>query len=205
MQPASIYLDHNATTPLDPEVLGAMTPYFLTAGNAESRHSFGRRARRAWDEAKETVAEVLGADPAEVIFTSGGTEANNLAVFGLAGAESSPGHVVSSVIEHPAVVEPLLNAAEQIEKDGDDGFVIQLKEIFRLEGQEIAGTENVLVRIQQLPKRSRKRVELQGLANLQVLYVRAELGQGSRGRQAELKKRLRQRVPASRPRAQSRS
>jgi cysteine desulfurase len=107
MHPASIYLDHNATTPLDPEVLCAMSPYFLMAGNAESRHAFGRAARRAWEEAKETVARILGADTAEVIFTSGGTEANNLAVFGLAGAESSPGHVISSAIEHPAIAEPL--------------------------------------------------------------------------------------------------
>ena len=107
MNPAPIYLDHNATTPLDPEVLDAMRPYFLTAGNAESRHAFGRSARRAWELAKETVARILGADPAEVIFTSGGTEANNLAIFGLAGAESSPGHVVSSPIEHPAIAEPV--------------------------------------------------------------------------------------------------
>jgi cysteine desulfurase len=107
MHPAPIYLDHNATTPLDPDVLCAMSPYFLTAGNAESRHAFGRSARRAWDEARESVAQILGADPAEVIFTSGGTEANNLAVFGLAGAETSPGHVISSTIEHPAIAEPL--------------------------------------------------------------------------------------------------
>ena len=84
-----------------------MRPYFLTAGNAESRHAFGRTARRAWELSKETVAQILGADPSEVIFTSGGTEANNLAVFGLAGAESSPGHVVSSPIEHPAIAEPV--------------------------------------------------------------------------------------------------
>jgi cysteine desulfurase len=107
MHPAPIYLDHNATTPLDPEVLDAMRPYFLAAGNAESRHAFGRLARRTWELAKETVAQILGADPVEVIFTSGGTEANNLAVFGLAGAVSLPGHVVSSPIEHPAVAEPV--------------------------------------------------------------------------------------------------
>jgi cysteine desulfurase len=107
MNPQPIYLDHNATTPLDPEVLDAMRPFFLTAGNAESRHTFGRSARRAWELSKETVARILGADPGEVIFTSGGTEANNLAVFGLAGAESSPGHVVSSPIEHPAIAEPV--------------------------------------------------------------------------------------------------
>lgn len=107
MHPTPIYLDHNATTPLDPDVLEAMRPYFLTGGNAESRHAVGRSARRGWELAKETVAQILGADPTEVIFTSGGTEANNLAIFGLAGAEDSPGHVVSSPIEHPAVAEPV--------------------------------------------------------------------------------------------------
>jgi cysteine desulfurase len=107
MHPAPIYLDHNATTPLDPEVLEAMRPYFLAAGNAESRHACGRQARRGLELAKETVAQILGALSTEVIFTSGGTEANNLAVFGLAGAESSPGHVVASPIEHPAISEPV--------------------------------------------------------------------------------------------------
>jgi cysteine desulfurase len=107
MQPEPIYLDHNSTAPLDPDVLEVMRPYFLAAGNAESRHAFGRAARRAYENARETTAEILGADPAEVIFTSGGTEANNLAVFGLAGAESSPGHVVSSPIEHAAIAEPV--------------------------------------------------------------------------------------------------
>ena len=102
-----IYLDNNATTALDPDVFEAMRPHFLNAGNAESRHAAGRAARRAWDEARETVAAILGADPSEVVFTSGGTEANNLAVFGLAGAEHSPGHVVSSPLEHPAVAEPV--------------------------------------------------------------------------------------------------
>jgi len=107
MHSAPIYLDHNATAPLDPEVLDAMRPYFLAGGNAESRHAFGQSARRAWEYARETVASILGADPTEVIFTSGGTEANNLAVFGLAGAELQPGHIVSSPIEHPAIAEPV--------------------------------------------------------------------------------------------------
>jgi cysteine desulfurase len=111
---SSIYLDHNATTPLDPEVLEAMRPYFLKAGNAESRHAAGRQARRAWEEAKETVARILGAEPGEVIFTSGGTEANNLAVFGLAGIYQVPGHVVCSPFEHPAVAEVI--AQLEVEK-----------------------------------------------------------------------------------------
>ncbi len=91
-----------------------MRPYFLKAGNAESRHAAGRQARRAWEEAKETVARILGAEPSEVIFTSGGTEANNLAVFGLAGIPQEPGHIVSSPIEHPAVAEVI--ARLEVEK-----------------------------------------------------------------------------------------
>ncbi len=100
-----IYLDHNATTPLDPEVLEAMRPHFLAGGNAESRHSAGRQARRVWERAKEAVAQILGAEPGEVVFTSGGTEANNLAIFGMARFDEGPGHVVCSPIEHPAVAE----------------------------------------------------------------------------------------------------
>jgi len=102
-----IYLDHNATSPLDPEVLEAMRPHWLAAGNAESRHAAGRSARRAWEGAKESVARVLGADPGEVIFTSGGTEANNLAIFGLTDLDRGPGHLVSSALEHPAIAEPV--------------------------------------------------------------------------------------------------
>jgi cysteine desulfurase len=102
-----IYLDHNATSPLDPEVLEAMRPHWLAAGNAESRHAAGRSARRAWEGAKESVARVLGADPGEVLFTSGGTEANNLAIFGLTDLDRGPGHLVSSALEHPAIAEPI--------------------------------------------------------------------------------------------------
>jgi cysteine desulfurase len=108
---APIDLDQNATTPLDPAVLEAMRPHWLAGGNPESRHRLGRGARRAWDGAKEAVARILGADPAEVVFTSGGTESNNLAILGLAGAGEPdgdrPGHLVSSPIEHPAVAGPV--------------------------------------------------------------------------------------------------
>src|SRR4051794_32657672 len=102
-----IYLDHNATTPLDPEVLEAMRPHLLAAGNPDSRHAAGRASRRALTQAEETVARVLGAGRGEVVFTGGGTEANNLALFGLAGPSRGPGHVVASPIEHPAVAEPV--------------------------------------------------------------------------------------------------
>ena len=102
-----IYLDHNANAPMYPDVIEAMRPYFLNAGNTESRHSFGRAARHAWESAKETVARILGADPVEVVFTAGGTEANSLAILGLAHLELLPAHIVSSSIEHPAVTDPI--------------------------------------------------------------------------------------------------
>lgn len=99
----AIDLDQDATTPLDPLVLDAMRPFWLAGGNPESRHSLGRAARRGFDRSREEIAQILGAHPDEVVFTSGGTEANNLAVFGLAGTD--PGHLVVSPIEHPAVAE----------------------------------------------------------------------------------------------------
>lgn len=120
-----IDLDANATTPMDPRVLEAMRPHFLRGGNPESRHALGRAARLAWDEAREAIAARLGAHPDELVLTSGGTEANNMAILGLTGesarlrgisAESPrrPSAVLVSGIEHPAVAEPL----EWLEKQG---------------------------------------------------------------------------------------
>lgn len=100
-----IDLDHNATSPLDPEVFEAMRPHWFAGANPESRHSAGRSARRAVTSATETVASILNAHPDEVVFTSGGTEANNLALFGLA---RNAGHLITSPIEHPAVSEPVV-------------------------------------------------------------------------------------------------
>lgn len=100
------YLDHNATTPLLPAVAAAMQPYLDGfGGNAASAHRQGRRARQALEDARERIAELLGAYPDEVVFTSGATEANNLAVLGLVG--EPPGHIISSPIEHPSVSEPV--------------------------------------------------------------------------------------------------
>ena len=82
-----VYLDHNATTPVDPAVLDAMQPFFSDAyGNASSIHSAGQRARAAVDEARSSVAHLVGAKPSEIVFTSGGTEADNLAILGLVGS-----------------------------------------------------------------------------------------------------------------------
>jgi cysteine desulfurase len=105
---APIYLDHNATTPLLPQAWEAMRPALETVGNPSSPHHAGRRARQLLEDARERVAVRLGADPDEVIFTSGATEANNLALFGLA---NSPGRLLAAPIEHPCVVEPLKQLA----------------------------------------------------------------------------------------------
>ncbi len=103
---APVYLDHNATTPVSPRVLEAMLPYFSARhGNASSRHEYGRAARRAIDEARQRVAAAIGAHPTEVIFTSGGSEANNLFIKGAA-AYLPAGTVAISAIEHPCVREP---------------------------------------------------------------------------------------------------
>ncbi|MDO8786691.1 MAG: cysteine desulfurase family protein [Sulfuritalea sp.] len=101
-----VYFDHNATTPLDPRVLEGMLPYLAAQyGNASSRHEYGRAARRAIDEARQRVAFAVGAHPTEVVFTSGGSEANNLFIKGAA-ACLAPGLVAISAIEHPCVREP---------------------------------------------------------------------------------------------------
>jgi cysteine desulfurase len=102
-----IYLDHNATTPVLPEVVDAMLPYLREHfGNPSSGHVYGRRAHDAVERARSQVADLLGCDDDEVIFTSGGTEANNLAIRGVAEACSERRHVVTTVIEHPATARP---------------------------------------------------------------------------------------------------
>jgi cysteine desulfurase len=106
-----IYLDNNASTPLLPAVWEAMRPFFFErSGNPASNHTAGRHARQALEDSRERIAALLGAFPDEVIFTSGATEANNLAIFGLVG--TPPGELLSSPIEHPCVKEPLARLAE---------------------------------------------------------------------------------------------
>ncbi len=110
-QPA--YLDHNATTPLDPAVLAAMLPWLESQyGNASSRHEYGRRARQAIDEARQQVAAAVNAHPTEVVFTSGGSEANNLFLKGAA-ASMKPGVLAVSAVEHPCIIKPAAQLARQ--------------------------------------------------------------------------------------------
>ena len=107
-----VYLDNNATTPVLPEVFAAMRPFYSEEfGNASSIHHYGQHARAAVEKARASVAKLLHARPAEIIFTSGGTEADNLAIFGLA---MRGDHIVSSTIEHHAV----LNTCKRLEQMG---------------------------------------------------------------------------------------
>jgi len=112
------YLDYNSTTPVDREVLEAMLPYLAeNFGNASSIHSPGQQARGAVDRARDSVAALLGAKPAEIVFTSGGTEADNLALFGVAAASTKTRkHIVTTAIEHHAV----LNSCQELERQGID-------------------------------------------------------------------------------------
>ncbi len=111
-----IYLDHNATTPLRAEVLEAMVPYLRDAyGNASSMHRFGQEAKKGIEEARERVARLVNASPTEIVFTGGGTEADNLAIKGVAYAKRRKGlHIITSTIEHYAV----LRTCEYLEKEG---------------------------------------------------------------------------------------
>src|ERR1700743_621276 len=104
-----IYLDHAATTPMLPEAIAAMTEELAELGNPSSLHNAGRRARRVVEESREQIAEVFGARASEVIFTSGGTEADNLAVKGLfwarRGCDSDRRRVLTTAVEHHAVLD----------------------------------------------------------------------------------------------------
>jgi cysteine desulfurase len=102
-----IYLDYNATTPIDPTVLKAMLPFFKEHfGNPSSSHTYGKTAKEAIGKAREQTANLIGAEPNEIVFTSGGTESNNQAIIGTALANMDKGkHIITSRIEHPAVLE----------------------------------------------------------------------------------------------------
>src|SRR6202162_1130397 len=110
-----VYLDHNATTPVATEVLAAMLPYFSEEyGNASSIHTFGQDARGAVEQARISVAALLGARHAEVTFSSGGTESNNNDILGVVAAASVASmHVITSAIEHSAVLDPCKALAQR--------------------------------------------------------------------------------------------
>ncbi len=128
-----IYMDANATTPLLPEVLEAMQPYFMESfGNASSIHQPGQRARAAVEHAREQVAALLHCRPAEIVFTSGGTESDNTAIFGVL----RPGdHLITSSIEHHAV----LHAAEKAQQRGIEVTFLPVSTSGAVDPSDVAG------------------------------------------------------------------
>ena len=114
----TIYLDHAATTPIHPEVTAHYAELLGTLfGNPSSIHSYGREARKWLDVARKTMAQSINAEPSEIIFTSGGTEADNIAIFGTVAAMKNKGnHIITTNIEHHAV----LNPCKQLELEGFD-------------------------------------------------------------------------------------
>ena len=138
-----IYLDHNATTPIAPEVLELVTAVFQNQiGNPSSVHSAGRSARVLVDEAREQVASLIGASPSEIVFTSGGTEANNFALLGVAlGLGKTHGHIVTSQVEHPSILNPCL----QLETLGFEVDRLKVDSLGRMDGLEDSLKESTLL------------------------------------------------------------
>ena len=130
-----IYLDNSATTPVAPQVLEAMLPYFSELyGNASSLHGFGQEAHAALDESREAIAETLGADPSEIIFTAGATEADNLAIKGLAFANPGKRHIITTAIEHDAV----LSTCRWLETQGREVTYVGVDANGRVDPRDIA-------------------------------------------------------------------
>ena len=138
-----IYLDHNATTPIAPEVLELVTAVLQNqVGNPSSVHSAGRSARVLVDEAREQVASLIGASPSEIVFTSGGTEANNFALLGVAlGLGKTHGHIVTSQVEHPSILNPCL----QLETLGFEVDRLKVDSLGRIDGLEDSLKESTLL------------------------------------------------------------
>ncbi len=144
-----VYLDYQATTPVDPEVLEAMIPYFSEQfGNPASfSHSFGSQARAAVEEARQKVASLIGAKEKEIIFTSGATEANNLAILGIAEAYKGKGrHIITAATEHKAVLDP----CEHLKKRGFEVTVLPVDRYGLVEPgdvQEAINDKTILITI----------------------------------------------------------
>lgn len=147
-----IYMDHNATTPVDPRVLEAMLPYYkeLFGNPSSSTHDYGRLARVATEQAREKVASLIGAQPEEIVFTSGATEADNLAVKGVAWAKRDRGnHIITSRVEHKAV----LDTCKHLEKEGFEVTYLPVDKFAMVDPSDVASAitdKTILVSIMQV-------------------------------------------------------
>ncbi|HHZ03910.1 cysteine desulfurase NifS [Acetomicrobium hydrogeniformans] len=130
-----VYLDHSATTPVDQKVLEAMLPFFsMDFGNPNSLHTWGRKARQAVDQARDEVSRLINAEPSEIIFTGGGSEADNIAIKGVAFAKKDKGrHIITSAIEHHAV----LDTCKWLEKEGFDITILPVDEYGTIRPEEL--------------------------------------------------------------------
>jgi cysteine desulfurase len=152
MKEQKAYFDHSATTPVDPKVLKAMEPFFKeTFGNASSIHCFGQEAMAAVDDAREIVADFLGCKTEEIFFTSGATESDNIVIQGLA---KKGDHIITSKIEHPAILEP----GKEMEKQG-------------VEVTYIGVDKNCLVSVEEIKKTIKENTVL-----VSIMYVNNETG-----------------------------
>ena len=152
----TIYLDNNATTKTDEEVVKAMMPYLLeNYGNPSSIYKIGRENRKAIEEARETVAQILNCEPNEIYFTSGGSESDNTAIRGIAYSYIKKGkHIITSKIEHPAVLE----TCKQLEKEG-------------FEVTYIGVNENGIIDLEELKKAIKPTTTL-----ITIMYANNEIG-----------------------------
>lgn len=130
-----VYLDHSATTPVDQRVVEAMLPFFSADfGNPNSLHAWGRKARQAVDQARDEVSRLINAEPSEIIFTGGGSEADNIAIKGVAFAKKDKGrHIITSAIEHHAV----LDTCKWLEKEGFDITILPVDEYGTIRPEEL--------------------------------------------------------------------
>lgn len=131
----SVFLDHASTTPVDPSVVDAMMPFFHQEfGNPSSPHGFGRKARKALEDSRESVAQALGARTEEIVFTSGASESNNHAVFGMARSLGDKGgHIIASKVEHHSVMRPVL----ELKSSGFDVTLLDVDEYGRVDPEHV--------------------------------------------------------------------